>query len=454
MKRKLEEEETENKKMKQIIECPYLDTINRKLLDFDLPKVCCESISNLNIYCCLVCGKFYQGRGPKTPAYYHALQNGHHVYVNLVSKKFYCLPDDYEFEHPSLYDIKFNIDPKIEVSDKLDKELKISESLLNVKYIPGYIGLNNLKKTDSFNSVIQALTKLKHFRNFLLSFEYRQNTPLLNSFSELTKKIWNPYNFKNHVSPAIFLDIVENLSSRRFKIGNDSDPFQFLIWLLNTLHEEWCGSKSLTKSSPIIEYFSGQLLIKTQFVPIKSNKDETFPIEKKSVPFLNLSMELPQMPLFKDKLDKRMIPEISLYNVFSKYDGCTETLIPHEEKVEKKLFSIEKIPEYLIIHYKRFSTVGKLKEKNLTIVNFPVKSLNLTDFCKMDPNIKRTKYDLVANICHEGSVENGSYKVHIWESIEDKYIQLRDLEKKENILPQEISQSESYLQFFKRREED
>lgn len=39
----------------------YLDTINRHMLDFDFEKVCSVSLSHLNVYACLVCGKYYQG---------------------------------------------------------------------------------------------------------------------------------------------------------------------------------------------------------------------------------------------------------------------------------------------------------------------------------------------------------------------------------------------------------
>ncbi len=49
--------------------CPYLDTINRQLLDFDSEKLCSVTLTNMNVYCCLVCGKFFQGRGKLTPAY-------------------------------------------------------------------------------------------------------------------------------------------------------------------------------------------------------------------------------------------------------------------------------------------------------------------------------------------------------------------------------------------------
>jgi U4/U6.U5 tri-snRNP-associated protein 2 len=41
--------------------CPFLDTVNRHLLDFDFEKVCSVSLSNLNVYACLICGKYFQG---------------------------------------------------------------------------------------------------------------------------------------------------------------------------------------------------------------------------------------------------------------------------------------------------------------------------------------------------------------------------------------------------------
>lgn len=41
--------------------CPYLDTINRQVLDFDFEKLCSISLSRINVYACLVCGKYFQG---------------------------------------------------------------------------------------------------------------------------------------------------------------------------------------------------------------------------------------------------------------------------------------------------------------------------------------------------------------------------------------------------------
>lgn len=82
-------------------------------MDFDFEKFCSVSLSNLNVYACLVCGKYYQGRGKKSHAYTHSLEAGHHVYINLRTEKVYCLPDGYEINDPSLDDIRYVLNPRL-----------------------------------------------------------------------------------------------------------------------------------------------------------------------------------------------------------------------------------------------------------------------------------------------------------------------------------------------------
>lgn len=61
--------------------------INRAVLDFDFEKLCSVSLSNINIYGCLVCGKYFQGRGQKSYAYAHSIHEDHHVFINLETTK-------------------------------------------------------------------------------------------------------------------------------------------------------------------------------------------------------------------------------------------------------------------------------------------------------------------------------------------------------------------------------
>lgn len=117
----------------------YLDTVNRRVLDFDFEKLCSVSLSNINVYACLVCGKYFQGRGPKSHAYFHALEVGHHVFINIGQKKVYVLPEGYEVKSKSLDDIKYVVDPHFSKEQvvKLDKEVHDAWDLHGSRYRPG-----------------------------------------------------------------------------------------------------------------------------------------------------------------------------------------------------------------------------------------------------------------------------------------------------------------------------
>ena len=97
--------------------CPYIGTIKRHMLDFDFEKICCISLSTLNVYACLTCGKYYQGCGKSTYAYTHALEESHHLFINLKNQKIICLPENYEVVDSSLNNIKSNLCPKYTKDD-------------------------------------------------------------------------------------------------------------------------------------------------------------------------------------------------------------------------------------------------------------------------------------------------------------------------------------------------
>ena len=61
--------------------------IARSKLDFDFERLCSKSLSNINVYACLVCGKYFQGRGRGSWAYRHAVGDNHRVWLNLATEK-------------------------------------------------------------------------------------------------------------------------------------------------------------------------------------------------------------------------------------------------------------------------------------------------------------------------------------------------------------------------------
>ncbi|XVE87687.1 hypothetical protein DITRI_Ditri19aG0007600 [Diplodiscus trichospermus] len=457
-------------------DCPYLDTVNRQVLDFDFERFCSVSLSNLNVYACLVCGKYYQGRGKKSHAYTHSLEAGHHVYINLRTEKVYCLPDGYEINDPSLDDIRYVLNPRFsrEQVEQLDKSKQWSRALDGSDYLPGMVGLNNIQKTDFVNVTIQSLMRVTPLRNFFLIPENYQHcrSPLVHRFGELTRKIWHARNFKGQVSPHEFLQAVMKASKKRFRIGVQSEPVEFMSWLLNTLHADLRTSK---KSSSIIhKCFQGELEVvkETQNKAISEKKENSgeqngapkitdgvsennnIATETYRMPFLMLGLDLPEPPLFKDVMEKNIIPQVPLFNILKKFDG--ETVTTTVRPPARMRYRVTRLPQYLILHMRRFTKNNFFREKNPTLVNFPVKNLELKDYIPLPAPTKeneklRSKYDLIANIVHDGKPDEGFYRVFVQRKSEELWYEMQDLHVSET-LPQMVALSEAYMQIYEQQQ--
>ncbi|VAI68670.1 unnamed protein product [Triticum turgidum subsp. durum] len=420
-------------------DCPYLDTVNRQVLDFDFEKFCSISLSNLNVYVCLVCGKYYQGRGLKSHAYTHSLEAGHHVFINLQTEKVYCLPDGYEINDPSLEDIRHVLNPRFarEQVKILDKNKQWSRALDGSNYLPGMVGLNNIKETDFVNVTIQSLMRITPLRNFFLIPENYQHSksPLVHRFGELTRKIWHARNFKGQVSPHEFLQAVMKASEKKFQIGVQSDPVEFMSWLLNTLHAKLRTSKKKNRSI-IYDCFQGELEVvkeihRKHLLDDEQNGEAGSQVETTSdgmvtqtsrVPFLMLGLDLPPPPLFKDAMEKNIIPQVPLFNILKKFDGETVTEVVRPS-IARMRYRVIRLPKYMILHMRRFTKNNFFVEKNPTLVNFPVKNLELKDYIPL-PKPKeseklRSKYDLIANIVHDSKPGEGCYRVFVQRKSEE-----------------------------------
>ncbi len=72
--------------------CPYLDTIDRSVLDFDFEKLCSISLLNNNVYACLVCGRYFQGEGMHIHTYTQNMTTEHmYTYKDLKTYVHYIL---------------------------------------------------------------------------------------------------------------------------------------------------------------------------------------------------------------------------------------------------------------------------------------------------------------------------------------------------------------------------
>ena len=164
------------------------------------------------------------------------------------------MPDGYPVSDPSLEDIAFVLAPtftKASISQLSSPAhiLKPSYDLASKPYIPGYIGLNDIKRSDYMNVIIHALLHIPPLRDHLLLSNFRGKEPeLLKRFANLAKKVWNPRLFKSQVSPHEFLQEVGRASAGKFSLERQGDPVEFLGWLLNHLHKDMGGTKKRNSS--------------------------------------------------------------------------------------------------------------------------------------------------------------------------------------------------------------
>ena len=211
-------------------------------------------------------------------------------------------------------------------------------------------------------------------------------------------------------------------SKKQFQITEQGDAGAFLPWFLNSLHLALGGTKK-KKSSIIYKNFLGSMRIHTKkiiptdidgFKRLEAERSGEYEWKVEESPFLFLTTELPPPPLFKDEFHENIIPQVSLYNLLSKFNGVTEKEYKTYKDNFLKRFELTKLPMYIILYIKRFTKNNFFVEKNPTIVNFPLSHIEFGDLLSDDVKDKHeegTTYDLIANVVHDGSPDKGSYRV-------------------------------------------
>lgn len=490
--------------------CPYLDTVDRSVLDFDYEKVCSVTLSTRSVYACLVCGAFFSGRGVGTPAHTHSLSADHHVFLCFATQRAYCLPDDYEIGGHALDDVRRVLDPRYSAADVAALARADSVFARRVRclagardYLPGFVGLNNLACTDAFNAVVQCLAHVPRLRDHLLRTATVSLTEaalghlaagaaavlapgtVAGALGTLVRKMWSPHNYRAHVSPHELVHVVQRRSRGRFRVGVPMEPLALLQWLLHELSCDLAAlpSTSQQKSSPeqqekeehperkktiVEETFQGMVEVTTTKAVSEEQQDPEAPghtiavihdeVSVRRVPFYYLSLDLPPMPLFKDGDGKSFLPQVPIVTLLHKYDGRTEQLLPSGER---RRYQLLRLPPFLIVHIKRFTHNNWFLEKNTTIVTFPLRHLDLRACLHPDALAAHpsTRYDLVAMLKHDGAAEDAaaatttastaraSTVTAFAHTVAGQWYELQDLTVRET-LPELLTVSEAYIQIY------
>jgi U4/U6.U5 tri-snRNP-associated protein 2 len=184
-----------------------------------------------------------------------------------------------------------------------------------------------------------------------------------------------------------------------------------------------------------------------------SETAETEGVTTQTVPFKMLALDLPPPPLFQDSMEKNIIPQVSIVELLKKYDGVSTTATP---RGGLRTHRLTQLPEYLIVHYKRFTKNAFFREKNNTIVTFPTKTpLRLAEHvpCPVDAKTgaqQNSTYVLVANVCHDGPPDGGTFRAQVFHNADSHWYDISDLQVEET-LAQQVALTETYVQIWERR---
>ncbi|CAB4284411.1 unnamed protein product [Prunus armeniaca] len=113
-------------------------------------------------------------------------------------------------------------------------------------------------------------------------------------------------------------------------------------------------------------------------------------------------------------------------------------------------YRVTRLPQYLILHIQRFTKNDFFVEKNPTLVYFRGKDYIPVSIPKENESL-RSKYDLIANIVHDGKPGEGSYRIFVQRKSEELWHEMQDLHVSET-LPQMFALSETCMQIYEQQQ--
>ena len=338
--------------------------------------------------------------------------------------------------------------------------------------IPGIINLGN---TCFMNAVIQCLFNAKQFRLFVIDdiiFE-KINTKYLKNKKETISFQINilfkgMYTDSMAVKPVSFARTFFS-TCKNMQIYNQEDSHECLTTIIDIIKEETSRKvqMSLKCNSKIVKYKQ----MYNKYMELKENKTSLMDLEKIKKDLLRIkeedradilsiksminfkknyensfsdilemfygqfisSLECKQCGYNSDKFDSYSIIDLEIPTERKQQsytlDQCLDNYIKTEklnddeqwhcpkckEKVDsEKKIMLWSIPNYLIIHFKRFETNKNSIKKINTLINFPLNNLDVKKYIH-EKNItnnssnKEYLYDLDSVIYHSGGFNGGHY---------------------------------------------
>ncbi|XP_036389667.1 ubiquitin carboxyl-terminal hydrolase 4-like [Megalops cyprinoides] len=122
----------------------------------------------------------------------------------------------------------------------------------------------------------------------------------------------------------------------------------------------------------------------------------------------------------------------------------------HQQATKK--FDLWSLPRILVVHLKRFSYNRCWRDKLDTVVDFPIRDLNMSEFV-CDPKASPYVYDLIAVSNHYGGMGGGHYTAFAKNEVDDKWYYFDDSSVSAATEDQIVTKA-AYVLFYQRRDVD
>lgn len=283
----------------------------------------------------------------------------------------------------------------------------------------GLTGLVNMGNKCFINSIVHCLSHTLKLTDYILSNKYKEDinnkhSRFINSYVTLIINIWDNNGL---IKPRSFIECTSSYF-QKYSDNSQQDSHEFLLNMLDLLHRSFCyeidmeirgevlsESDKLTKQSlekwysfykneySVINNIFGGINVNNIHCNNCKHTDNIFE------PFLDISLPITET-------------SNNIYECIDNY-FCKSEILENRtcEKCKNsscnKNTTIWSLPNYLIIHLKRFSNSGK---KISTNISFPLDNLDLTKYIeprKDDPS--NYIYTLYAVNYHSGNSSGGHY---------------------------------------------
>ncbi|XP_028918687.1 ubiquitin carboxyl-terminal hydrolase 33 isoform X1 [Ornithorhynchus anatinus] len=118
-----------------------------------------------------------------------------------------------------------------------------------------------------------------------------------------------------------------------------------------------------------------------------------------------------------------------------------------------KFCKVQKFPEILCIHLKRFRHELMFSTKISTHVSFPLEGLDLQSFLAKDSPAQIVTYDLLSAICHHGTASSGHYIAYCRNNLNNLWYEFDDQSVTE-VSESTVQNAEAYVLFYRKSSED